>query len=159
MHSHGYIPSILYILIYQLLGTFLMSPSLSFFLSLSYVSYVMAPKRKSTLSRNPLCSGSSSSSSSPFDPTPSHIRFHDEKAKLDFFGNFSQHDIHLERQVILLDFSNTDLPTVIYNIVGSHYVVPQSRAFSWSCKSITPICTDLITLYLNFLLSFEVYAS
>ena len=88
----------------------------------------MAPKRKSTLSRNPLCSGSSSSSSSPFDPTPSHIRFHDEKAKLDFFGNFSQHDIHLERQVILLDFSNTDLPTVIYNIVGSHYVAPWSRA-------------------------------
>ena len=126
--------------------------------SLSYVSYVMAPKRKFTLSRNPLCSGSSSSSSSPFDPTPSHIRFHDEKAKLDFFGNFSQHDIHLERQVIWLDFSNTDLPTVIYNIVGSHYVVPRSRALLWSYRSFTLICMDLITLYPSFLIVFRVYA-
>ena len=46
----------------------------------------MAPKRKSTLSQNPLCSRTSSSSS---DPTPSHIRFRDEDARKDFLENFS----------------------------------------------------------------------
>ena len=85
---------------------------LSFFPS--YVSCVMASKRKSILSRNPLHIGASSSSS-PFDPTPSHVRFCDEKAKLDFLENFSQRGIHSERQVVLSDFSDTDLPTVIHS--------------------------------------------
>ena len=74
----------------------------------------MAPKRKSTPSRNPL-RFEASSSSSPFDPTPSHVWFRDEKAKSDFLENFSRHVIHSERQVVLLDFSDTDLPTVIYS--------------------------------------------
>jgi len=74
----------------------------------------MTPKCKSTLSQNPLRFGASSSSAS-FDPTPSHVRFHDEKAKSDFFKNFSRRGIHLEHQVILSDFSNTGLPTVINN--------------------------------------------
>ena len=39
----------------------------------------------------------------------------DEKAKSDFSENFSWRDIHSERQIILLDFSDTDLPIVIYN--------------------------------------------
>ena len=91
--------------------------SFSFFLSLSpLVSYVMAPKRKSTISRNLLYSRWSSSSS-PFDPTPSHIWFCDEMAKSNFFENFSRCGIHSERQVILSDFSNTNLPIVIYNIL------------------------------------------
>ena len=49
-------------------GTFL---SVFFFppLSLVYVSALMAPKRKSTPSKNPLHSGASSSS----DPTPSSV--------------------------------------------------------------------------------------
>ena len=71
----------------------------------------MAPKRKSTLSQNPLRSRASTSS----DHTPSHIRFRDEKAKSDFFENFSRRGIHSERQVILSNFSNTDLPTVIHS--------------------------------------------
>ena len=74
----------------------------------------MAPKYKSTLSQNPLCSGASSSSS-PSDPTPSHVRFHDDKARKDFSENFSRRDIHSERQVVLSDFSNTNLPTIIYS--------------------------------------------
>ena len=73
----------------------------------------MAPKRKSTLSLNLFCSGVSSSS--PFDPTPSHVWFHDEKAKSNFSENFSRRGIHSERQVVLSDFSNTNLPTVIYS--------------------------------------------
>ena len=91
------------------------SDCLSLFLSFSssYVSCVMAPKRKSTPSRNPL--HSRASSSSPSNPTPSHVRFHDEKAKLDFFENFSLRGIHLKCQVILSNYFDTDLPTIIYN--------------------------------------------
>ena len=54
-----------------------------FFLS---VSCFMAPKQKSTLSQNPLCSRASSS----FDPTPSHVWFRDEKARKDFSENISK---------------------------------------------------------------------
>ena len=71
----------------------------------------MAPKRKSTLSQNPLCSRASSSS----DPTPSYIRFHDEDARKDFLENFSRRGVHLERRVILSDFFDTDLNTVIHS--------------------------------------------
>ena len=71
----------------------------------------MAPKRKSTPSQNPLRSRASSSS----DSTPLHVQFHDEKARQNFSENFSKCGIHSERQVILFDFSNTDLPTVINN--------------------------------------------
>ena len=71
----------------------------------------MAPKRKSTLSWNLLCSGASISS----DPTPFSIWFRDEKVKLDFFKNFSRQSVHSEHQVIFSDFSNTDLSTVIHS--------------------------------------------
>ena len=81
-------------------------------LSLS-VSLRMAPKRKSTPSWNPLRSGVSISSS--IDPTPSHVRFRDDKAHKDFSENFSRRGIHSKRLVILSDFSNTDLYTVIYS--------------------------------------------
>ena len=48
------------------------------FLSLILFTLVvsMAPKRKSTPTRNPLSSGASSSS----DPSPSNVRFHDDDA-------------------------------------------------------------------------------
>ena len=88
--------------------------SLSLSLSFYLVSLRMAPKRKSTPSRNPFRSGASSFSL-PVDSTPSHVWFHDEKAHMDFLENFSWCDIHLERQVVLLDFFNIDLPTVIYS--------------------------------------------
>ena len=71
----------------------------------------MAPKHKSTPSWNPLRSGASISS----DPTPSHVWFRDEKGKSVLFKNFSRLVIHYERQVILLDFSDTDLPTIIHS--------------------------------------------
>ena len=68
---------------------------------------------ESTLSQNPLHFGASISSS--FDPTPSHVQFYDEKARKDFLENFCRRGIHPERQVLLLDFSDIDLPTVIYS--------------------------------------------
>ena len=91
-------------------GTFLF---LSLSLSLS-VSCSMAPKWKSTLSQNPLCSEVSSSSLSA-DTTPSHVQFCDDKAYKDFSENFSRRDIHLECQVILSNFFDIDLPIVIYS--------------------------------------------
>ena len=72
----------------------------------------MAPKRKSTPSQNHLRFGASTSSS---DPTPSSVRFRDDKTQKDFSENFSRRGIHLKRQVILLDFFDINLPTVIYS--------------------------------------------
>ena len=71
----------------------------------------MAPKRKSTPARNPLCFGASSSS----DPTLTHIRFRDDDAFKAFSENFSRQGIHSEHQVILSDFADTDLPSVIHS--------------------------------------------
>ena len=67
----------------------------------------MAPK-KFVPSKNPIHCGSFSTSF----PSDS-IRFRDEKARNDFFENFSDRAIHLERQVILSNFPNTPLADVI----------------------------------------------
>ena len=71
----------------------------------------MAPKHKSTPARNPFHFGASSS----FDPSPSNIRFHDDDAFKAFLENFSRRGIHSERQIILSDFADTDLPSVIHS--------------------------------------------
>ena len=71
----------------------------------------MAPKHKFTPVWNRLHSGASSSP----DPTLSHIRFRDDDAFKAFSENFSRRDIHSELQVILSDFANTDLPSVIHS--------------------------------------------
>ena len=71
----------------------------------------MAPKRKSTPARNPLHSGASSSS----DPSPSTVRFCDDDAFKAFSENFSRRGIHSERQVVLSDFADTDLPSIIHS--------------------------------------------
>ena len=91
-----------------LIVSFLLTLSLSLLFALACF---MAPKCKSTSSRNLLCSRASTSS----DPTHFSVWFDNEKAKSDFFENFSRRGIHLERQVILSDFSDTDLPTVIHS--------------------------------------------
>ena len=71
----------------------------------------MAPKRKSTLARNPFHSSASSSS----DPSPSNVWFHDDDAFKAFSKNFSRHGIHSKCQVILSDFADTDLPSIIHS--------------------------------------------
>ena len=113
MHFHACVPSILYILILICLVLFCVSLFPSPFLFLALVCS-MASKCKCTPSWNPLRSGASSSSSLS-NPTSSHIRFHDDKADKDFSENFSWRGIHSEHQVILSDFSDTDLPTIIYS--------------------------------------------
>ena len=80
--------------------------------SLVYVSAPMAPKLKSAPSQNPLRSRASTSFS---NPTPSSIRFHDEDVRKDFSKNFSRRGVHSERQVILADFTDINLPDVIHS--------------------------------------------
>ena len=71
----------------------------------------MAPKRKSTPAWNPFRSDASSSS----DPLSSNVQFRNDDAFKAFSENFSRRGIHLECQVILSDFANTDLPSVIHS--------------------------------------------
>ena len=77
------------------------------FLSLSFSLLIMAPKT-SIPSKNSIHHGSSSSSF-----PPDSVRFHDEKARVDFSENFSDQAIHSECQVILSGFPNTPLPVAI----------------------------------------------
>lgn len=81
------------------------------FLILFTLVVSMAPKRKSTPTRNPLRSRASSSS----DSAPLNLRFHDGGAHMVFTENFSRRGVHLERQVILADFADTDLPSIIHS--------------------------------------------
>ena len=96
--------------IFELLGIFLI---VFLFLPLFLFTLVvfMAPKHKSTSAWNPLHSGASSSS----DPMPSNIWFRDEVARKAFSENFSRRGVHLEHQVILADFADTDLLTIIHS--------------------------------------------
>ena len=91
-------------------GTFLIvSFSLPLFLFTLVVS--TEPKRKSTLAWNPLHFRASSSS----DFAPLSLRFRDDDAHKAFLENFSRWGVHSERQVILANFADTNLPTVIHS--------------------------------------------
>ena len=70
----------------------------------------MAPKRKSTPAWNPLRSSALS-----FDPSPSNVQFRDDDAFKAFSENVSKRGIHSERQVVLSNFADTDLPSVIHS--------------------------------------------
>ena len=111
--SHAYVLHFTILALFELFWSFFdclyVSPSLLLFLFTLVVS--MAPQRKSTLVWNPLRSGASSSS----DSAPIPLRFRDDDAHKAFSENFSRHDIYSERQVILADFADTDLPDVIHS--------------------------------------------
>ena len=116
---HTYFFSI-YLIYLKLLVTFLIVilslPLCEFMLVVS-----MAPKRKSILARNPLRSSASSST----DPSPSTVWFHDGDAFKAFSENFSRRGIHSERQVVLSDFADTDLPSVF--LIQSSFYPQQSK--------------------------------
>ena len=98
------------LVIFELIGNFLIVfLSLPLFLFTLVVS--MASKRKSTLARNPLHSGAYSSS----DYAPFSLRFRDDDAHKAFSENFSRRGVYSERQVILADFADIDLPSVIHS--------------------------------------------
>ena len=106
---HTYFFSV-YLIYLKLLETFLIV-ILSLHLCLFTLVVSMTPKCKSTPARNPLHSSASSSS----DPTLSHIRFRDDDAFKAFLENFSRRGIHSERQVIPMDFADTDFPSIIHS--------------------------------------------
>ena len=66
--------------------------------------------KKSIPSKKPISRYGSSSSS--FPSILDSVRFHDEKAKQDFYDNLFDRAIHLEHQVILSNFPDTPLPSV-----------------------------------------------
>ena len=136
--SHAYVLSFQYTCYIELLGTFLIVfLILPLFLFTLIVS--MAPKRKSTPAQNALHSGASSSS----DSTPLSLRFRDDDAHKAFLEIFSRRGVHSKRQVILVDFVDTDLPTVIHGN-GSHCVTSRSLVILCSFRSFTITCTGLI---------------
>ena len=108
---HVYVPHFSSFFILIVFGAYL-CVSLSPFLFLALV-FSMAPKRKSGLSWNPLRFEASSSSLT--DSTHSSVWFRDDKARKDFLENFSRWGIHSKCQVVLSNFFDTDLPTVIYS--------------------------------------------
>ena len=111
--SHAYV---LYFSIYLLyLNCFGAFPIVSFFpFSLLFTLAVsMATKCKSTPAQNPLHSDVSSSSDST--PLSLSLRLRDNDVHKAFSENFSRRGIHSERQVILADFTDTDLPTIIHS--------------------------------------------
>ena len=100
----------IYFDIFELLETFLIVfLSLPLFLFTLVVS--MAYKSKSILARNPLHFGASLSS----DSALLSLWFCDDDAHKAFSENFFRLGVHLERQVILANFTDTDLPIVIHS--------------------------------------------
>ena len=109
--SHAYV---LYFSIYLLYLNYIGDSLIVSFFPLSILFTLvmsMAPKRKSTLPRNPFHSDASSSSNS----APFSLWFCDDDAHKAFSENFSRRGIHFERQVILANIADTDLPTVIHS--------------------------------------------
>ena len=142
----------IYLILLILLGTFLIV--LLFFLPLNLFMLVvsMEPKRKSTHTWNLLRSSASSST----DPSPSNVWFHDDDAFKAFSKNFSRRGIHLERQVILSNFSDTSLPIIIYNrgwesLCGALVTCP-----SMMIQEFYSNMHEFILQHLSFLLAFEV---
>ena len=127
----------IYLILLMLLGTFLIVFSFSPFFFLFTLVMSMAPKRKSTPARNPLRSDASLSS----DLSPYNVWFRDDDAFKAFSKDFSRQGIHSECQVILSDFANTDLPSVIHIGNGSHCLTSRSHVLSCWSKSFTPTCT------------------
>ena len=147
MHTYLYFVTFLYTVVLVL---FLLSHSL--FLALVYS---MAPKRKSTPSQNPLRSGASSSS----DPTPFHVWFRDDKAQKDFLQNFWDEAFIQNTTSFCQTFPTLTYPLSFTVGIGSHFVTSRSLLPPWSYRSFTPICTELILLYLISSLAFEVCTS
>ena len=109
--SHAYIPFFQYIWYYWCCLRLFWLSFLFLPLFLFTLVVFMAPKRKSIPTRNPLRSDASSS----FDPSPSNVQFRDDDAFKAFSENFFRQGIHLERQVVLSNFTDTDLPSVIHS--------------------------------------------
>ena len=157
MHFHAYVLSCFYHLILQLLGTFLIV-SLSFFLSLPRTLVASWHLSVSLLRPGTFFISGHLLLLLHLTPLPlmsSSLMRRPNRTSLRTF-----HYVAFIRNT--KSFCQTSL-TLTYPLsstvgVGSHCVVPPSRALLWTYKNSTLICTDLILLYLSFLLAFEVYA-
>ena len=157
MHSQAYVPSILYILLYQMLGTFLIV-SLSFFLSFPltlvaswHLSVSLLRPGTLFVPRHLLLL----LHLTPLPPTFGSVMRRPNRTSLRTFHDeaFIQNAKSFYQTSLTL---TCPLSSTVR--VESHYVAPRSRALPWSYRSSTPTCIDLILLYLSFLLTFEVYA-
>ena len=113
MHFHAYVPSSFYI--FYIVSCWFFSDCLSLPLSLFLTLVALWYLNVNLFRLGTFFILGASFSSSPSDPILFHIQFHDEKAKSNFLENFSWRSIHLECQVVLSDFFDTDLPIVIHN--------------------------------------------
>ena len=139
----------LYFLYCILLVLFWLSLSLSLPLFVFYVSCVMAPKRKFTLSRNPLLL-----------LTPLHLMSGSvmRRPNQTFWRTFHNEAFTRNAKSFCQTFLTLTYPLSSTVGVGSHCVAPWSCALPWSYMSFTPICMNLITLYPSLSLAFGVYA-
>ena len=133
--SHAYVLSFPYIWYIWIAWEFFYCSSLFLPLNLFTLVASMAPKRKSTPARNPLCSGASLST----DPSPSNVR------------RTSLHEAFIRNAK---SFCWT-LPTLTFHLSftvrdGSHCVTSRSHVLSCLSRSFTPTCTGLIVQYLSF---------
>ena len=151
--SHAYVLFLIYLLYLKLLETFLIVFfSLPLFLFTLVVS--MAPKRKSTLARNPLCSETSSHlillylilGSMMMMPSRHFRRTFLDEAFIQNAKSFCQ---TLPTPTFPLSFTVGD---------GSHYVTSRSPVLSCLSRSFTPTCMGLIGEYVFSSLAFKVRA-
>ena len=114
----------------------------------------ITPKRISTLARNLLRSGASSST----NPSPSNVRFRDDDA-FKAFRRTSLDEVFIRNAK---SFCRT-LPILTFPLSftgrdGSHCMTSRSHVLSCLSRSFTPTCMGLIVQYLSFSLAFEVCA-
>ena len=95
----------------------------------------------------------------PFDPTPSHIRFHDDKSRKDFWRTSHDEAFIRNAKSFYQTFSILTFPQSSTVGVRSHCVASWSLVPPWSYRSFTPICMDSIIQYLILSLAFKILAS
>ena len=127
---------------------------LSLLLLLFTLVMSMAPKRKSTSAWNLLHSDASLFS----DSAPLSLQFRDDDAHKAFLENFARQDVHSERQVILTDFADTNLPTVIHSREWKSLCDVSVTCPLLLIQEFYSIMHGLIVQYLFSSLTFEVCA-
>ena len=157
MHSYAYVPSIPYILIYLLLGTFLIV-SLSFSLSLPLTLVASRHLSISLLRPGTLFISGYLLLLLHLTPLPLTSCF--VMRRLNWTSLGTSHDTAFIRNTKSFFQIFLTLTYPLSSIVGdrNHYVAPRSCALSWSYRISTPICIDLITLYPSLSLAFGVCA-
>ena len=156
MHSHAYIPSIVYILIYQLLGTFLI---VSLYLFLSLPLMLVASWHLSVNPLRPRTFFILENLLPLFLLTPLPLPLGSLMRRPNWTSLRTFHDVAFIQNAKSFCQIFLTLTYPLSSTVGirSHYVAPRLCALLRSYRSSTPICMDLITLYPSFLLAFEVY--